>query len=280
MELVIPITSHPKIEKMLAIMNSKSDPKIKKISVLLAVVVILFTSIDTYLYAFHGINIIPVTTPIIIILAVSILMCGLLQRFFYQLLTRNNLFGSNDEENDSATTITDIEESTNDAIEDVTEKQGTGSVYLKNIDVYKELNEQQDKTQKELTMDAVHEYTNICMVKHLSDENLAKLHENIDHLANGREDLYIEIRSNIDNPLTPTALRHYGWNIGERLRVSLLDRAKFIKAVFPYEMRNATIEYLAKNLKDYHSSVIPIDEPATGDYRFKCMLNKDKLQRK
>ena len=129
-------------------------------------------------------------------------------------------------------------------------------------------------------MDAVHEYTNICMVKHLSDENLAKLHENIDHLANGREDLYIEIRSNIDNPLTPTALRHYGWNIGERLRVSLLDRAKFIKAVFPYEMRNATIEYLAKNLKDYHSSVIPIDEPATGDYRFKCMLNKDKLQRK
>ena len=45
-------------------------------------------------------------------------------------------------------------------------------------------------------------------------------------------------------------------------------------------MRKATIEYLAKNLKDYHSSVIPIDEPATGDYRFKCMLNKDKLQGK
>jgi predicted nucleic acid-binding Zn-ribbon protein len=43
---------------------------------------------------------------------------------------------------------------------------------------------------------------------------------------------------------------------------------------------DATIEYLAKNLKDYHSSVIPIDEPATGDYRFKCMLNKDKLQGK
>ena len=42
MELVIPITSHPKIEKILVIMNSKSDPKIKKISVLLAVVVILF----------------------------------------------------------------------------------------------------------------------------------------------------------------------------------------------------------------------------------------------
>ena len=261
-------------------MDSKSNPKIKKISVLLAAVVVLFTNIDTYLYAFHGINVIPVTTPIIITLVVSILMCGLLQRFFYQWLTRNNIFGSNDENNDPMTNITDIKESTNDVIEGTTESHEISSVYLRNIDVYKERIEQQEKTQKELTIDAVHEYTNFCMVKHLSDENLVTLHKNIDHLANGREELYIEIRSNIDCPLTPTALKHYAWNIGERLHVSLLDRAKFIKSVFPYEMRNDTIEYLAKNLKDYHSSTIPIDEPATGDYRFKCMINRDKMRDK
>ncbi|HAZ50645.1 MAG TPA: hypothetical protein DCY66_02785, partial [Bacteroides sp.] len=58
------------------------------------------------------------------------------------------------------------------------------------------------------------------------------------------------------------------WNIGERLGISLLQRAAFIKTSFPHELTNATIEYLKLNLRDNVSSQIPIDVPDKGDYRF------------
>lgn len=291
-------------------MNDESKVLIKRISFILAVIVVLFIAADAYFLYFHGINIILITTQIIMGLVGAIIFCAILQRFFYYWLIKSNFFASYIKEKKSSSCqkpdkdtpseetikkecmekkslVTEIvlsieaptasikyENSNNHIQENVSENQRTGSSYLKNLDIYKERIKQEEQARKILIMDAIHEYTNICMVKYLSNENLASLHENIDNLANNREDLYLPIRSNIDDPLTPTALKHYAWNIGERLHVSLLVRAKFIKAIFPYEMRNATIEYLVKNLKDYNSSTIPIDEPATGDYCFKCMINR------
>ena len=52
----------------------------------------------------------------------------------------------------------------------------------------------------------------------------------------------------------------------------MADRALFIKTVFPYELREATVQYLEKNLRDDITSKIRIDAPKKGDYHFKCMM--------
>ena len=60
----------------------------KRISLVLTLAAVLFTAVDNYLYLCHGIDIAPVTTSAIIVLAVSIVLCGVLQRYFYRLLTK------------------------------------------------------------------------------------------------------------------------------------------------------------------------------------------------
>ena len=111
------------------------------------------------------------------------------------------------------------------------------------------------------------------MAEFFTKEELETLHENIEALAYGQHELYKPIRSKSDNPIKSPALRHFAWNIGERLDIPLIDRAKFIKEIFPHELGNATIEYLSKNLRDSVTSKIKIDVPENGDYRFECMRN-------
>ena len=111
------------------------------------------------------------------------------------------------------------------------------------------------------------------MAEFFTKEELETLHENIDALAYGQPELYKSIRSKEDNPIKSPALRHFAWNIGERLDIPLIDRAKFIKEIFPHELGNASIEYLSKNLRDSVTSKIKIDVPENGDYRFDCMRN-------
>ena len=89
---------------------------------------------------------------------------------------------------------------------------------------------------------------------------------------------YKPIRSNIDNPLRSPGLRHLAWNVGERLGVPLAKRAVFIKESFPYELVNATLEYLKLNLRDNVPSQIPIDVPDKGDYRFHLDVDNDDSQ--
>lgn len=117
-------------------------------------------------------------------------------------------------------------------------------------------------------MNAIREYVTIKTAPYLSKEAISILISNIEYMACGRYDLYKPIRSNIDKPLKSPGLRHLAWNIGERLGISLLQRAAFIKTSFPHELTNATIEYLKLNLRDNVSSQIPIDVPDKGDYRF------------
>lgn len=52
----------------------------------------------------------------------------------------------------------------------------------------------------------------------------------------------------------------------------------FIKKSFPYELVNATLEYLKLNLRDNVSSQIPIDVPDKGDYRFHLDVDNDDSQ--
>ena len=66
-------------------------------------------------------------------------------------------------------------------------------------------------------------------------------------------------------------MMHFAWNIGERLGISLIDRATFIHTIFPHELKDASIKYLAKNLRTCGVCKIALDIPKTGDYHFKCM---------
>ena len=59
------------------------------------------------------------------------------------------------------------------------------------------------------------------------------------------------------------------------LPVSYTHLAVFIKASFPYELENASHEYLRLNLRDQVVSQIPIDVPEKGDYRFHLETDND-----
>ena len=75
--------------------------------------------------------------------------------------------------------------------------------------------------------------------------------------------------------------RHFVWNIGERLGISLSERANFIKTIFPNELKNATLGYLVKNLKDTIHSQIPIDSPKYDDFKFDyTLINKAQCEKK
>ena len=75
-------------------MANTLQKRAKRISLVLPLAAVLFTAVDNYLYLCHGINITPVTTPVIIILVVSIVLCGVLQRYFYRWLIKYSLFPS------------------------------------------------------------------------------------------------------------------------------------------------------------------------------------------
>ncbi|WP_240058959.1 hypothetical protein, partial [Bacteroides stercoris] len=117
----------------------------------------------------------------------------------------------------------------------------------------------------------IHEYTTFVMTEFLSKEDLEILHENIEYFVHGQSDLYKPIRSKVNNSLRSIDLMHFVWNIGERLGISLIDRATFIHTIFPHELKDASIKYLAKNLRTCGVCKIALDIPKTGDYHFKCM---------
>ena len=119
----------------------------------------------------------------------------------------------------------------------------------------------------------IHEYTTFVMTEFLSKEDIEILHENIEYFAHGQSDLYKPIRSKVDNSLRSIDLMHFVWNIGERLSISLIDRATFIHTIFPHELKDASIKYLSKNLRTRGVCKIALDIPKTGDYHFKCMKN-------
>lgn len=117
-------------------------------------------------------------------------------------------------------------------------------------------------------MIAIREYVVEETSKYLSKENISTLFQNIECLAENRVNDCLPIHSTKEAKLSSPSLRHLAWNIGERLGVSRRDRAIFIKSSFPYELRNADIEYLEANLRVNVPCDIPIDVPDKGDFRF------------
>ena len=281
-------------------MTNKKQIQTKKISFILALSVIIYAAIDTYLFLCHDINIMRITTPVILGLVIAIILCGLLHNFFYKWLTKNTINFSLGEpstpivesenaiESIDATEILTIEQPM-----DLPEQESFPSQlsnpntvnsdcpqdsHLNKYDsILVELKKKEIERQVEI-MDAIREYVTVKTAPYLSKEDIATLISNIEYMTYDQPESYKPIRSNIDNPLRSPGLRHLAWNVGERLGVPLAKRAVFIKKSFPYELVNATLEYLKLNLRDNVSSQIPIDVPDKGDYRFHLDVDNDDSQ--
>lgn len=147
----------------------------------------------------------------------------------------------------------------------------TSYSYLDKYAMLQENIEKENIKRKILTMEAIREYVTYTVAPYLKKEDVLILLENINCMAIGHTSSYKSIRSDLNNPLRSPDLRHLAWNIGERLGIPNRERAIFIKASFPFELRDATVEYLERNLRDVIPASIPIDRPAKGDYKFNSM---------
>lgn len=244
----------------------------QRTSFILSVSVILYWTTDSYLYLNCHIDMMEYSTPVILYITAMILVCGVLQRFFFRFITKNELslsFGK--QVRPLPEQIKEIDPECPKDKDINPENLVVKHDYMDNYEVrIAEIERKKAERQADIKR-VIHEYTTFVMTEFLSKEDLEILHENIEYFAYGQSDLYKPIRSKVDNSLRSIDLMHFVWNIGERLGISLIDRATFIHTIFPHELKDASIKYLAKNLRTCGVCKIALDIPKTGDYHFKCM---------
>ena len=244
----------------------------QRTSFILSVSVILYWATDSYLYLSCHINLMEYSTPVILYITAMILACGVLQRFFFRFITKNELslsFGK--QVRPLPEQIKEIDPECPKDKDINPENLVVKHDYMDNYEVrVAEIEREKAERQADIKR-VIHEYTTFVMTEFLSKEDLEILHENIEYFVHGQSDLYKPIRSKVDNSLRSIDLMHFVWNIGERLGISLIDRATFIHTIFPHELKDASIKYLAKNLRTCGVCKIALDIPKTGDYHFKCM---------
>jgi hypothetical protein len=250
----------------------------QRASFILSVSVILYWATDSYLYLNCHIDLMEYSTPIILYITAMILTCGVLKRFFFRFITKNELsFSFGKQIKPLPEQIKEIEleclKGKEINLESPIIENGVKHDYMDNYEVrVAEIEREKAERQADIKR-VIHEYTTFAMTEFLSKENLEILHENIECFAHGQSDLYKPIRSKLDNPVRSIDLMHFVWNIGERLSISLIDRATFIHTIFPHELKDASIKYLSKNLRTCGACRIALDIPKTGDYHFNCMKN-------
>lgn len=277
----------------------------KKASDVIGAGVISYALIGSFLlYKFH-INLMEYTTPIILGFVVITVSFACTKRFFYHIMMENSnllsfsmqkefISGSStinepqnvedEAQNSSPDTIYDTQSEDNDTqndsqsdtqnipvAEEIDEEKKHGYSYIDKYEALQREMEEQNTKRKLLIMEAIREYVTYTVAPYLKKEDVLILLENINCMAIGHTSSYKSIRSDLNNPLRSPDLRHLAWNIGERLGISNRERAIFIKASFPFELRDATVEYLERNLRDIIPASIPIDRPAKGDYKFNSM---------
>lgn len=277
----------------------------KKASDVIGAGVISYALIGSFLlYKFH-INLMEYTTPIILGFVVITVSFACTKRFFYHIMMENSnllsfskqkefISGSStinepqnvedEAQNSSPDTKYDTQSEDNDTqndsqsdpqnipvAEEIDEEKKHGYSYIDKYEALQREMEEQNTKRKLLIMEAVREYVTYTVAPYLKKEDVLILLENINCMAIGHTSSYKSIRSYLNNPLRSPDLRHLAWNIGERLGISNRERAIFIKASFPFELRDATVEYLERNLRDVIPASIPIDRPAKGDYKFNSM---------
>ena len=131
--------------------------------------------------------------------------------------------------------------------------------------------QREQEQRRQNTIDAIMEYVTRTMSPYIYDnEELEKLCDAIRKWADDWQHIPVPIR--LKSPLTTLDLRHFVWNIAERLG-SKKDytgrvRADFIKRMFPDVMRDIEQDSIRNFKFQPDTGNIVIDEPDKGDYHF------------
>ena len=256
----------------------------KKASHYLALGVITYSIISTFLYIKFRTNLEEYITWWIVVFCVMTVILAYTKRGLYNYLINNPYlfsFGKKEEaipEPINVLAYGDSSSEVNDSTkEQVIDNADKSNGFLSNLsDAYeKSLKEHNEKNaeRKKLIFEEITKYCFYILAPFLSKEDISILLENINHMIAGNTDLYKQIRSNSDNPLKSSDIRHLGYNIKSRLKVSKREISIFLKKTFPYELRDASIETIERNLRDTVPSTIKIDIPDDGDYHFKILNN-------
>ena len=134
----------------------------------------------------------------------------------------------------------------------------------------KEYQREQEQRRQD-TIDAIMEYVTHTMSPYIYDnEELEKLCDAIRKWADDWQHIPVPIR--LKSTLSTLDLRHFVWNIAERLGskkdYSGRVRADFIKRMFPDVMRDIEQDSIRNFKFQPDTGNIVIDEPDKGDYHF------------
>lgn len=131
--------------------------------------------------------------------------------------------------------------------------------------------EQEQAQQRQMMIAAIMDYTRHIMSPFVYDnEELEKL---CDEIQKWTEDyLYKPVPIKLKQKLTTTELRHFVWNIGERLgsknNYSGQVRADFIKSMFPDIFMDINLDSIRNFKFQPNKGNIVIDEPDKDDWHF------------
>lgn len=131
--------------------------------------------------------------------------------------------------------------------------------------------EQEQEQRRKDTIAAILDYARYTMSPYVYDnEELENLCEEVRHWS--EEYTYSPIPIRLKQRLTTLDLRHFVWNIGERLGTKNgyngYARADFIKAMFPDVMKDIEQDSIRNFKFQPNKGSIVIDEPNENDYHF------------
>ena len=163
--------------------------------------------------------------------------------------------------------VSDLAEPTKEVPDTVESSTEQPDLYAQRCKEYQR--EQEQKRQN--TIAAIMEYVTHTMSPYIYDNGeLEKLCEDIKKWADNWQHNPVPIR--LKSTLTTLDLRHFVWNIAERLG-SKKDytgevRAMFIKRMFPDVMKDIELDSIRNFKFQPDTGSIVIDEPEKGDYHF------------
>ena len=168
---------------------------------------------------------------------------------------------------ESTIEISDSAEPTKEIADTIETSSEQPDLYAQRCKEYQREQEQR----RQNTIDAIMGYVTHTMSPYIYDnDELEKLLDAIRKWADDWQHIPVPIR--LKSTLTTLDLRHFVWNIAERLGskkdYSGRVRADFIKRMFPDEMRDIEQDSIRNFKFQPDTGNIVIDEPDKGDYHF------------
>ncbi len=120
-----------------------------------------------------------------------------------------------------------------------------------------------DSNKESGIMNDILSYSSLTFKRHLSENQIQILCNNIHQLAKGK-DVSDDIAVKLDG-VTSNDLYHFGWNIGKRLKKSNIQIAWFLKATFKLMFSDVAVDTIKTKLAikegTFILKLIPLDQP-------------------